>query len=68
MDQPYFKLSKFEDQSVEIRRKEIIASLGRYFGNEALDYLDYTEKNWANETYVGGRNDEFIRNLAQYRI
>jgi hypothetical protein len=27
----------------------------RYFGKEAADYLEYTEKNWAEEEYLGGK-------------
>ena len=44
-----------KDQSPEIRKKEIIESLERYFGPQAGEYLDYTEKNWADEEYLGGK-------------
>ena len=38
-----------------MRKKEIIESLVRYFGKDAYDYLDFAEKNWADETFLGGR-------------
>ena len=45
---------RIKDQSPDIRKKEIIESLVRYFGKEAADYLEYAEKNWAEEEYLGG--------------
>ena len=42
------------DQKTEIREKEIFSSLARYFGSEALDYIDFYEKIWAKEKFSGG--------------
>jgi monoamine oxidase len=42
------------DQSVNLRRTEIIESLVRYFGDEARDYLEYFEKDWCSEPFSGG--------------
>lgn len=43
-----------KDQSAEIRKREIIEALVRYFGNEARDFLDYFEKIWNKEKFSGG--------------
>ena len=43
------------DYDVDIRRREVIEALARYFGEEALSYLDFYEKNWNLEKYSGGR-------------
>ena len=42
------------DQSPEYRQTEIIKCLVRYFGDEANDFIDFYEKIWNNEKYIGG--------------
>lgn len=45
---------EWADFDSDLRKAEIIESLVNYFGNEARDYIDYSEKNWANEFLSGG--------------
>jgi monoamine oxidase len=45
---------QWQEQSAERRRQQIIASLVRYFGAEAENYVDYFEKNWNSEPFNGG--------------
>lgn len=36
------------------RRDDVVQLLVRLFGDEAAHPLDYTEKNWSNDSFVGG--------------
>ncbi|CAF1040430.1 unnamed protein product [Brachionus calyciflorus] len=45
---------EWADQSLELRCKEVIEDLARMYGDEARDYVEYVEKNWAYEPYNGG--------------
>ena len=36
------------------RRRAVLHSLSEFFGPEALDPLEYSEKNWNDEPYNGG--------------
>lgn len=45
---------QWQGQSAEMRRKQVIAALVRYFGADAENYCDYFEKNWNSEPYNGG--------------
>jgi len=48
------QLTEWTDHSVEARKKEVIKSLVRWFGEQANDYVEYFEKNWSEEKYSGG--------------
>ncbi len=45
---------EWADQSDAVRKAEVIEDLARMYGEEARDYIDYVEKNWAYEPYNGG--------------
>lgn len=42
------------DQSSELRKKEILICLVRFFGEDANDYIDFYEKSWSEEKFSGG--------------
>jgi monoamine oxidase len=45
---------EWHDLPEEMRKKEIIECLVRYFGDEARDYVDFMDKDWNSEPFTGG--------------
>ncbi|XP_033726341.1 probable flavin-containing monoamine oxidase A [Pecten maximus] len=41
-------------QTEEVRRTAVLQSLSTYYGTEALEPLDYCEKDWSKEEFIGG--------------
>lgn len=53
-------------QQVDVRRNAVLQSLSTYFGKEALSPLDYCEKDWSKEEYIGGALASLGTGAMQY--
>ncbi|XP_060079376.1 probable flavin-containing monoamine oxidase A [Ylistrum balloti] len=53
-------------QQEDVRRNAVLESLSNYFGQEALSPLDYREKNWGEEEFIGGALDSIGLGAIKY--
>ncbi len=49
-----FVSSAWSNKSEATRRDAVLRDLARYFGPEALHYVDYVDKKWSEEPFTGG--------------
>ncbi|TKR60397.1 hypothetical protein L596_027651 [Steinernema carpocapsae] len=49
-----FLNNEWADRSLEQRRSAVVRDLARFLGDEALDYVDYRDKDWHLEPFNGG--------------
>ena len=45
---------EWANKSKSERREAVLKDLARFLGPEALNYVDYVDKNWSEEPYNGG--------------